>query len=301
MGKFLKSLILGLRNRLMGLFRAEASSIRQGVLLSRTQQVIKGQELSETEFSVFSQFGEDGIIQYLLKVIPIENKTFIEFGVEDFFESNCRFLMMKDNWQGFVIDGDKTNINRLRNSYFFWMYDLKAKQAFVSRENVDTILRESGFDSDLGILSIDLDGVDYFVWEAIDYYKPRILILEYNANFGPQREITIPYRPDFQRTKAHSSNLLWGASLAALESLSHEKGYGLVGVNSSGHNAFFVREDLIKDPLKKLDSTEAFKPSLYRESRDVGGALTFVPYIAREDALKGSLVFNVKSGELEDF
>ena len=294
-------MILSIRNRMMGFFGAEASSIRQGALLSRSQEVIQGQELSETEFSVFSQFGEDGIIQYLLKVIPIENKTFIEFGVEDFFESNCRFLMMKDNWQGFVIDGSKTNINRLRNSYFFWMYDLQAKQAFVSRENIDTILRESGFDSDLGILSIDIDGVDYFVWEAIEYHKPRILIMEYNANFGPEREITIPYRPDFQRTKAHTSNLLWGASLAALESLSREKGYGLVGVNSSGNNAFFVREDLIKNPLKKLDSTEAFKPSLYRESRDVGGALTFVPYGARKDALKGSVVFNVKSGKLEDF
>jgi hypothetical protein len=285
----------------MGLFRAEASSIRQGVLLSRTQQLIKGQELSETEFSVFSQFGEDGIIQYLLKVIPIENKTFIEFGVEDFFESNCRFLMMKDNWQGFVVDGSKTNISRLRKSYFYWMYDLQAKQSFITKENINTVLGESGFDSDLGILSIDIDGVDYFVWDAINYYKPRILIMEYNANFGAERKITVPYRADFQRTKAHSSNLLWGSSLSALEALSRKKGYGLVGVNSSGNNAFFIREDLITDPLKRLDTKEAFRPSLYRESRDPKGKLSFVASQDRVRILKGSSVFNVETGEIEKF
>jgi hypothetical protein len=294
-----KSLILSLRSRLMGFFGAEASQIRQGIMLSRTQKTLVTSDLTESEFGVFSQFGEDGIIQYLLQFVPIKNKTFIEFGVEDFFESNCRFLMMKDNWRGFVVDGSKTNIKRLSKSYFYWMYDLQAKQSFITKENVNTILGESGFDSDLGILSIDIDGVDYFVWDAINFYKPRILIMEYNANLGGERKITIPYRADFQRTKAHSSNLLWGSSLAALDHLSRKKGYGLVGVNSSGNNAFFVREDLITDPLTQLDAMEAFKPSLYRESRDPKGKLSFVAYKDRTHVLKGASVFNVETGKIE--
>jgi len=300
MYSYMTSKLEGLKRRLLIAFGVEASSIRQGILLSRALSNESYKDISESEFKVFSQFGEDGIIQYLLRHVPIENKTFIEFGVEDFFESNCRFLMMKENWQGFVIDGSERNISRLKESYFYWMYDLQARQTFVTRENINSILRESGFDSDLGILSMDLDGVDYFVWESIDYFKPRILIMEYNANFGPVRKVTIPYRPDFQRTRAHSSNLFWGASLAALESLCRNKGYGLVGVNSSGNNAFFVREDLIREPLKQLDSTEAYKPSLYRESRDSRGKLSYVAHNDRANVIKGSLVFNVETREIEE-
>ena len=296
----MSSWLLGLKNRLLGFVGAEASSIRQGIILANQSSDKSYDSICEAEFSVFSQFGEDGIVQYLLNHVPIENKTFIEFGVEDFFESNCRFLMMKDNWQGFVLDGSKQNIKRLQNSYFYWRYDLKAKQAFISRENVNDLLRESEFDQDLGILSIDLDGVDFFIWEAIDYYKPRILILEYNANFGPDREITVPYRSDFQRTKAHKSNLYWGASLRALEKLSVEKGYCLVGANSTGQNAFFVRKDLIREPLVELGTTKAFRPSLYRESRDENGKLTLVPFTDRQRILKGLLVQNTKTGQVEE-
>ncbi len=294
------SLILQkLRQSILAFLGLDAFGIRQGILLTRSLENRSYPDISEAEFKIFSQFGEDGIIQYLLKHVPIENRTFIEFGVEDFMESNCRFLMMKDNWQGFVIDGSERNIGRLKESYFYWMHELQAKQAFITKENVNDLLSESGFDSDLGILSIDIDGVDYFVWDAISYYKPRILIMEYNANFGAERKITIPYRADFQRTKAHSSNLLWGSSLAALESLSRDKGYALVGVNSSGNNAFFVREDLIAAPLQRLNASEAFRPSLYRESRDPKGKLSHVSYKDRAAFLKGSLVFNVETEEIE--
>ena len=293
------SWLLGFKNRLLGFIGAEASSIRQGMILSNQLNEKTCTSICEAEFKIFSQFGEDGIIQYLLKHVPIENKTFIEFGVEDFFESNCRFLMMKDNWQGFVLDGSKENIKRLQKSYFYWRYDLNAKQAFIDRENINDLLRESGFNKDLGILSIDLDGVDYYIWEAIDYYKPRILILEYNANFGPDREITVPYRSDFQRSKAHHSNLYWGASLRALEELSLKKGYCLVGANSTGNNAFFVRKDLVREPLVELETARAFMPSLYRESRDAKGKLSLVPFGDRHRILKGLLVQNTQTGEVE--
>jgi hypothetical protein len=189
--------------------RYDEVKISQGTILSQLNNRAAHQSLNSYEFKVFSQWGEDGILQHLTQLIPIKNKTFIEFGVEDFFESNCRFLLMKDDWKGFVIDGSESNIARLKASYFFWKHDLNAKTAFVTKDTIDRLLQESGFEQDLGILSIDVDGVDYFVFDSIVSYKPRILILEFNSVFGPERKITVPYRADFYRTKAHYSNLYY--------------------------------------------------------------------------------------------
>ena len=108
------------------------------------------------------------IIQYLSNAIELNHKTFIEFGVEDFTEANCRFLLMKDNWSGFVIDGSPSNIVRIKKSYFYWRHHLLAVNAFITRDNINHLLAKSGFDKDLGILSIDLDGNDYFILEAVN-------------------------------------------------------------------------------------------------------------------------------------
>ena len=142
--------------------RLDEIKINQGLILTELNRHKDSFILSDYEFKVFSQWGEDGILQYLTANIDIRNKTFIEFGVEDFLESNCRFLLMKDVWQGFVIDGSFRNIDRLMASYFYWQYPLSAKAAFVTCENVSELLAESGFDRDIGILSVDIDGVDYF-------------------------------------------------------------------------------------------------------------------------------------------
>lgn len=257
--------------------------------------------LSDYEFKVFSQWGEDGIIQRLTNLVEIKNKTFIEFGVEDFTESNCRFLLMKDDWKGFVIDGSDSNINKIKSSYYYWRHDLNAFKSFVTRENINDILARSEFDSDLGLLSIDIDGVDYFVLEAIDYYKPRILVLEYNPFFGPHRKITVPYRPDFVRTKAHYSNIYFGASLSAMTSLAQKKGYALVCTGTTGANAFFVRNDLLSDQLKAKSATELYPSFNCRESRDEQGNLTCLPFSKAMSLIKGLPVFNVETSALEFF
>lgn len=225
----------------------------------------------------------------------------MEFGVEDFSESNCRFLMMKDDWRGFVIDGSSSNIDRLRASNYYWKHDLEARCSFITRENIDRLLSESGFDRDLGILSIDLDGVDYHVLEAITSFDPRILICEFNALFGAERTVTVPYRPDFDRNTAHFSNLYWGASLRAFNDLAEDRGYALVGTNSAGNNAFFVRKTLIGEHLDILDVEEAFSQPNFRESRNEDGSLSFLRGDARKSAIKGLPVLNTESGELEEF
>lgn len=273
--------------------------INQGQILSNLNENKISTNLRDYEFKVFSQWGEDGIIQYLIKSIEIENNTFIEFGVENFFESNCRFLLMNNNWKGFVIDGSTKNIEKLKNSYFFWKHDLMAVSNFITKDNIEKLLYQSGFDEDLGILSIDLDGNDYYVFEAIKYFKPRILICEFNSLFGATRKISIPYKADFIRSVDYANNLYWGASLAALTYLAKNKGYSLVGTNIANNNAFYVRNDLINEKVKVLSAEEAHSFSDYRESRSKDGTLSYVSGEKRLDLLKGFPVFEVEKKVME--
>ena len=120
------------------------------------------------------------------------------------------------------------------------------KQAFITSDNINSLLLESGVDEDIDLLSIDLDGNDFWVWQAIRVVKPTLVVVEYNATFGPERAITIPYDAMFERHKKHSSGFYHGASLQALHKLASSKGYSLVGCESSGVNAFFLRDDLLK-------------------------------------------------------
>jgi hypothetical protein len=301
--KFPKIIIVRLKNILFNLYRInqlfDELKINQGVILSTLNKNKTSRLLEDYEFKVFSQWGEDGIIQHLINCVEITNKTFIEFGVEDFFESNCRFLLMKDNWRGFVIDGSKSNIDKLKQSYFYWKYHLEAVDAFITKENINELLEQSAFEKDIGILSVDIDGNDYYVLEAISFYNPRILICEYNSVFGKERKISVPYEPDFYRTKKHYSNLYFGASLAAMTHIAEKKGYTLVGTNSIGGNAFYVRNDLINEKLETLTTEQAYVPSNVRESRNRQGELTYITGDARRELIKGMPVFNVETNILE--
>jgi hypothetical protein len=279
--------------------RLDHLKMLQGKVLSEINASKRSTNLIDYEFKVFSQWGEDGILQKLINAVEIRDRTFIEFGVEDFFESNCRFLLMNNNWSGFVVDGSQQNIDRLRNSYFYWRYQIDSVAEFVTRDNVDAVLSLSKFDRDIGVLSIDIDGVDYFVFEAITAFRPRILILEYNAVFGKTRKITVPYSERFHRTAAHYSNLYFGASLPALHELAAKKGYALVGTTSSGVNAFFVREDLLNDALAAQTAESAYNPSKTRESRDKRGFLSFVQGDDRLGLIKGMPVYNIESNQME--
>ena len=280
--------------------RFDELKINQGIMLAGLNQAKRSSNLKNYEFKVFSQWGEDGILQRLTSTIEIPEKTFIEFGVEDFFESNCRFLMMKDNWRGLVMDGSAANIGRLKHSYFYAKYEISAVDAFVTRENINELLAKSGFGPDLGILSVDIDGNDYHVLEAIDVFSARILICEYNALFGPSRRITIPYDAGFQRTNAHHSNLYYGASLSAIVFLANRKGYSFVGTNSAGNNAFFVRNDVMSSQFPALDAEDGFTQSRFRESRAADGNLNYIGGQARLKLIRGLPVVNVETGAIDE-
>jgi hypothetical protein len=229
-------------------------------------------QLRDWEFSIFSQWGQDGIIQYLIHRVPIAHRTFVEFGVQDYHESSTRFLLMHDNWSGLLIDGDADNCDKIRNQHYFWRHDLTARCAFITRENINELIG-SRFSGDLGIVVIDIDGNDYWVWEALEVVSPRIVVCEYNSVFGAHHAVTVPYQPDFVRSHAHHTNLYFGASLLALCQLAARKGYTFVGCNSHGNDAFFVRNDVAQDVLP-VTAHEGYTPSKFRESRNGDGRLT---------------------------
>jgi hypothetical protein len=276
----------------------DALKINQGIILSELQKLKSEDALSDYEFKVFSQWGEDGIIQFLTQNLKIENKTFIEFGVEDFAESNCRFLLMKDLWEGFVIDGSPQNIRRLQNFYFYWMYPISAISAFIDRENICDLLRKSGFAKNVGIFSIDIDGVDYYVLEsALTEWHPNIIIVEYNGVFGRSNNVSVPYDPAFVRSSAHFSNVYYGASLGAYTTMLGDKGYGLVGINKIGSNAFFVRRDLLNDKIREVSVDETFRSSLFRETRDEFGKLSLIGKDDRRSVIAHMPVYDVITGQ----
>ena len=246
-----------------------------GRIESRQLRTLCHKDLIANEFRVFSQWGEDGIIQHLISTVEIDRPIFIEFGVQNYIESNTRFLLTNNNWSGLIIDGNQQYINFIRNDPIYWQYNLKAEFAFITCENINNLISGSGICGSIGLLSIDIDGNDYWVWKSIEVISPVIVVIEYNARFGPDDAVTVPYDPEFVRERAHHSMLYFGASLPALVLLGTQKGYAFVGCNSAGNNAFFVRRDRLPSELAALSVADGFVRNQYRESRDALGRLTF--------------------------
>lgn len=263
------------------------------VLINQLKSMGVYENIQDAEFKVFSQWGDDGIIQFLVHHLEIKPRTFIEFGVENYRESNTRFLLINDNWTGLIIEGDKEYIDYIIKDDLYWRHDLTAVCAFVNKENINEIFVENGFSGEIGILSIDIDGTDYWIWDAINVVDPMLVIIEYNSIFGDQYAITIPYDAKFIRTQAHYSTLYWGASLKALCLLAKKKGYGFVGSNSNGNNAYFVRKDKIGD-LRTLTSQQGYVRAKYRESRDRERRLTYISGAERLKVIGDMPVYDVE-------
>jgi hypothetical protein len=267
-----------------------------GRIESRQVTNLLSSQINDSEFKVYSQWGEDGIIQYLLKHVAIENKTFVEFGVENYLEANTRFLLVNNNWAGLIMDGDPQNIDFIKHDlHVYYAHNLKVESVFITRDNINDIITRNGISGDIGILSVDIDGNDYWVWEAINCVNPRIVICEYNSIFGPSAKLTTPYQPDFFRGTAHFSNVYYGASIAALTYLANKKGYSLVGGNLAGNNVFFVRNDVLGSLQVQTPET-AYRKAGFKEAKDIHGKLTFAAFAERLNAIADLQVVDVERG-----
>jgi hypothetical protein len=242
-------------------------------------------DIQKAEFKVFSQFGEDGIIQYLVHRAKIgeDEKTLVEFGSDFYGEANTRFLVLNDNWRALLIDGKPSAIRTIRRQPIFWLHDITAVASFITAENINDIIGTNGYRGRLGLLSIDIDGNDYWVWEKIDVVDPVIIVAEYNSVWGARQAVTIPYDSSFHRMNAHYSGQYFGCSLKALEILADRKGYALVGCNSNANNCFFLRKDRLNGQ-PTLTSEEAYVMARFRDTRGPDGKFLYVA--GHEAALK---------------
>ena len=191
-------------------------------------------------YKVFSQNQEDGMIAEVFRRIGTASRRFIEFGVETGLECNSAFLLTQ-GWRGAWIEGSEIDAAKARAA--FAAYDIEVRNQYITVQNADDLIAELARGEELDLLSIDIDTIDYWIWQAIRTVKPRLVVIEYNATWPPF----------IRKTVANDPNMIWdgtnftGASLGALEALGREKGYCLVGCTLSGVNAFFVREDLVGD------------------------------------------------------
>jgi hypothetical protein len=256
-------------------------------------------DLKEVEFQVFSQFGEDGIIQYIINNIEIPNKVFIEFGVENYLESNTRFLLLNDRWSGLVIDGSKAATDFIKkDELVYYRSDLTVANNFITRVNINDIISAYTQKEDIGLLSIDIDGNDYWIFEVINVIKPRIIICEFNGLFGKDYKVTVPYKEDFYRLKEHYSFVYYGASLNALIHLAKEKGYDYIGCGSQGLNAFFVRSN-INHSFVITNAAETYKSSMHKEFRNVKGEILHVNYLEQLSHLKNMDLWDIEHQKIK--
>lgn len=219
-------------------------------------------------YKVYSQNDEDGIIQEIFKRIGTTNKTFVEFGVQNGLESNCHYLLFT-GWKGLWIDGYEKFFKHLQK-YFsepLSTKQLTAINAFITLENINKLIGEDGkINGEIDLLSIDIDGNDYWIWEKITCVNPRVVVIEYNAKFPPPCEWVMEYNP--KHIWDYSDN--HGASLKSLELLGSKIGYSLVGTNRSGVNAFFVKKELVKnlfaEPMTAENLYHAWEVSMYASS-----------------------------------
>jgi hypothetical protein len=191
----------------------------------------------EVEFRNHSQNGEDGILWYVFSLIGTTKKECVEICAGDGTQCNCANLIINHGWTGLLFDGDARSISAgqvfYRSHPDTFTYPPKLVHAWVTAENVNDLISANGFRGEVDLLSLDIDGVDYWVWKAIDAVAPRVVIAEVQAIWGCQTSVTVPYSPDFKAEFVQGFGVYSGASLPALVKLGKEKAIASSAVNGT--------------------------------------------------------------------
>ena len=268
--------------------------IKAKLLSLKNRYFKKIKDLSDVEFQVYSQWGEDGIIDWLINKFPEIPKSFLEIGTQDYRESNTRFLLINKNWDGFLIEADKAAIKDIKSQRVYWKHNLRAINEFITKDNINNIIKKFNIPKKLGLLSLDIDGVDYWVLNKLSVLDPSIIICEYNSLFGQKKSVTVPYKENFIRSDMHHSNLYYGASIKAFIDLMKKKNYFLIGTNSAGNNAFFVKKNIWNKARKLIINKKVFD-SKFRESRNTKGELTFLDKKSSLELIQNKLIIDLKN------
>ncbi len=243
------------------------SDLREDVESREIPAVRQGLEVSR-----YSQNGEDGLLLHLLSGIGVDRRQIVEIGCGPGHQCNSALLVCGFGWGGILIDRDPLEIEQARN--FFEGRQSSHRVTIIEQEvkpdAIDQLLSEQAIDGDLDVLSIDVDGVDFWIWQNLTTIQPRVVVIEVNASFGPERSCSVPWiagDPQHDRYRHHLRGWHHGASLTAMEALGRSKGYRLVAVDSTGTNAFFLREDLVLPEFPALDPRKAWRPHQVRSRR----------------------------------
>lgn len=231
-------------------------------------------------FKVYSQHDEDGILEEIFRRIGTTNRFFVEFGVGDGLE-NCTLYLLLKGWTGAWIDGSAACYEGiLKNlSSFLEQRKLRAKHSFITAENIEGLFDALEVPREFDLLSIDIDRNDYWVWNAIRNYHPRVVAIEYNASLKATAACAVPYDP----TATWDASNYYGASLKAFEYLGRAKGYSLVGCNYTGVTAFLVRNDCVGDLFAEpFTSENHYEPPRYFVRMPNGHPTAFGPVVRFE-------------------
>ena len=255
--------------------------------------------LSQAEYKAFSQNGEDGIIDYLLNQLNINEPKFVEIGIGDYRESNTRLLFEIRNVNGLIVDAIDNLKNKVLKNIKLWRNNLTVLEKKVNSSNINEILKVNNFSENLDLFSLDIDGIDYWIIKELPENFAKIAVLEFNPNFGSSAKVTVPNIKEFDRSAYHYSNLCFGASLAAIIQIMHEKNFIFIGTNQFRCNAFFVNKDYIKMINVKIpdqNNIDEFVNSYFRESRDKEGNLNYLDKKDILETIKDCEVIDLNSG-----
>jgi hypothetical protein len=245
---------------------AGAARLNQLLLMRYYAAISEGRRppcrFSDVEFRCYSQNGEDGILLYIFSVIGAGNRRCVEIAAGDGIECNTANLVINHGWLGLMVDGDPVRIKRgmafYRNCRDTFAWPPVLINAWVTSDTVDTLIKEHGFEGEIDLLSLDLDGIDFWIWKAIECVRPRVVVLEYNHLWGPDKSVTVPNEPAFRAQFSHYGSDYAGASLAAFVKLGKAKGYRLIGCQTLGTNAFFMREGVGEKFFPEVPTSQCF-------------------------------------------
>jgi hypothetical protein len=221
------------------LARLEAA-VKEDARARRRADWARAGDLRAAEFRVFSQNGEDGIIQEIFRRIGTRSRYFVEFGVETGEQCNCALLARERGWAGLFLELHPQMFEQLQANYRH-LPSVRCVRSRVTSANVEALFSEASVPEEFDLLSIDIDGNDFWVWRAVEKYRPRVVVAEYNAFYPPPRRWVMQENDDY----CWNGTSYFGASLASLVALGRAKGYTLVGTDTSGVNCFFVRDDCL--------------------------------------------------------
>ena len=264
--KFRNYFVALLRQQLQNVNFFPIQAIEQKVLSVLYKQNYDSKSLplsfKDAGFRVHSQNEEDGILLLIFSLIGTTNKKCVEICAGNGIECNTANLIINHRWIGLLCDGSETNVQKAKQFYStnqdtkYWPPTIVKE--WITKGNVNKVIQENGFAGEIDLLSLDIDGIDYWLWEEISSASPRVVVLEFNHLWGPNASMTVPYRDDFEAEFTQYGSDYAGASLKAFVKLNRKKDYRLVGTNAIATNAFFVRNDILCDWLPEIDASTCF-------------------------------------------